>query len=64
MTPPQRFEMQMKFSDYRLISRVLLPHRITTTLNQEIIEELTFNEFESIRQSIPRSSKESLKPKY
>jgi hypothetical protein len=45
-TPPQRYEMRMKFSDYRLVSRVLLPHRITTTLNQEIIEELIFNEFE------------------
>jgi hypothetical protein len=63
-TPPQRCEMQMKFSDYRLVSRVLLPHRITTTLNQEIMEELTFNEFEINRQINPKKFEGEPEPKY
>jgi hypothetical protein len=64
MTPPQRYEMQMKFSDYRLVSRVLLPHRITTTLNQEIIEEMTFNEFEINRSISPKKFEGEPEPKY
>jgi hypothetical protein len=63
-TPPQRCEMQMKFSDYRLVSRVLLPHRITTTLNQEIIEELTFNEFAINRSINPKKFEGEPEPKY
>jgi hypothetical protein len=63
-TPPQRYQMQMKFSDYRLVSRVLLPHRITTTLNQEIIEELTFNEFEINRSINPKKFEGEPEPKY
>jgi hypothetical protein len=44
--PAENCEMQMKFYDYRPISRILLPHRITTKINKEIIEEMTFNDFE------------------
>jgi hypothetical protein len=64
MTPPQRYEMRMEFSDYRLVSRVFLPHRITTTLNQEIIEELTFNEFEINRSINPKKFEGEPEPKY
>jgi hypothetical protein len=64
MIPPQRYEMKMKFSDYKLVSRVLLPHRITTTLNQEIIEELTFNEFEINRSINPKKFEGEPEPKY
>jgi hypothetical protein len=63
-TPPQRCEMQMRFSDYRLVSRVLLPHRITTTLNKEIIEELIFNEFEINRSITPKKFEGEPEPKY
>jgi hypothetical protein len=63
-TPPQRYEMQMKLSDYRLVSRVLLPHRITTTLNQEVIEELIFNEFEINRSINPKRFEGEPEPKY
>jgi hypothetical protein len=62
--PPQHCETQMKFSDYRLVSRVLLPHRITTTLNQEIIEELTFNEFEINRPINTKKFEGEPEPKY
>jgi hypothetical protein len=62
--PPQRCEMQMKFSDYKLVSRVLLPHRITTTLNQEIIEELTFSGFEINRPINSKKFEGEPEPKY
>jgi hypothetical protein len=62
--PPENGEMQMKFYDYRPISRVLLPHRITTKINKEIIEELTFNDFE-INHSISQKKFEGEpEPKY
>jgi hypothetical protein len=63
-TPPQRCEMHMIFSDYRLVYRVLLPHRITTTLNNEIIEELTFKEFEINRSINPKKFEGEPEPKY
>lgn len=63
-TPPQPYEMQMRFSEYRMVSRVLLPHRITTTLNNEIIEELTFNEFEINRPINPKKFEGEPETKY
>jgi hypothetical protein len=63
-SPPQPYEMQMRFSDYRMVSRVLLPHRITTTLNNEIIEELTFNEFEINRSINPKKFEGEPEDKY
>ena len=43
--PPQRNEMQYRFSDYRQVGGVLLPYRITTALNGEVIEELEITGF-------------------
>jgi hypothetical protein len=63
-TPPQRYEMRMNFSDYRQVSRVLLPHRITGTLNKEIIEELTFNEFEINRPISAKKFEGEPEPRY
>lgn len=44
--PPQQYEMLIRFSDRRLVGGALLPFRATTTLNGEVIEEITINEFE------------------
>jgi len=43
--PPQRYELRWRFSDHRPVAGLLLPHRITATLNGEMIEELTITEF-------------------
>jgi hypothetical protein len=44
--PPQQYEIRWIFSDHRPIQGVLLPHRITTSFNGEITEELRISEFE------------------
>jgi hypothetical protein len=43
---------------------VLLPHRITGTLNKEIIEELTFNEFEINRPISAKKFEGEPEPRY
>jgi len=43
---PQPCEMLIRFSDRRPVNGALLPFRITTTLNGDVIEEVTMNEFE------------------
>ncbi|MCI0666124.1 MAG: hypothetical protein L0220_34155, partial [Acidobacteria bacterium] len=62
--PPQRYEMQMKFSEYKQVAGVLLPHRITTTLNKEIIEELIFEDFEINRSINPKKFEGQPEPRY
>ncbi len=52
--PPQQYEMMIRFSDHRPVDGINLPHRVTTTLNGQVIEEMTINEFEINR---PISSK-------
>lgn len=54
MSPPRRYEMHLQFSDYRQTAGVMWPHRITTTLNGETIEELTFDDFEINRSINPK----------
>jgi hypothetical protein len=44
--PPQPCEMLIQFSDRRPVNGALLPFRVTITLNGEVIEEMTMNEFE------------------
>jgi hypothetical protein len=36
----------MQFSDRRPVNGALLPFRVTITLNEEVVEEMTMNEFE------------------
>jgi hypothetical protein len=62
--PPQRYESHLKFSDYRRVQGVLWPHRITTSLNGEIIEELTISEFEINRPINPKRFEGQPEPKY
>ena len=52
--PPQQYEMLIRFSDRRPVNGVLLPFRVTTTLNGEVIEEMTINEFEVNRPISPK----------
>jgi hypothetical protein len=42
---PQRVDMRIIFSDYRPVEGLLLPHRLTTTFNQEIYEEMEIREY-------------------
>jgi hypothetical protein len=44
--PPKPYEMLIRFSDRRPVNGALLPFRVTTTLNGEVIEEMTMNDFE------------------
>jgi hypothetical protein len=44
--PPQSYEMLIQFSDRRPVNGAMLPFRVTTTLNGEIVEEMTMSEFE------------------
>ncbi|MBO0861425.1 MAG: hypothetical protein J2P21_23625 [Chloracidobacterium sp.] len=46
LKPPQSYEMLIRFSDRRPVSGLLLPFRVTTTLNGEIVEEMTMSGFE------------------
>ncbi|MCG3161435.1 MAG: hypothetical protein JMDDDDMK_02618 [Acidobacteria bacterium] len=52
--PPQQYEMLIRFSDRRPVGGALLPFRVTTTLNGELIEEITINEFETNRPINPK----------
>jgi hypothetical protein len=52
--PPQPYEMLIRFSDRRPAGGLLLPFRVTTTLNGDVIEELTINEFEINRPISPK----------
>lgn len=44
--PPQPYELLIRFSDRRPVNGAMLPFRVTTTLNGEVIEEMTMSEFE------------------
>jgi hypothetical protein len=58
--PPEHVEVMLRFSDRRPVAglggnrAVQLPHRITTTLNGRIVEELTIHEFELNRPINPK----------
>src|SRR5262249_21076080 len=52
--PAQQYEMLIRFSDRRPVNGVTLPFRVTTTLNEEVIEEMTINEFEFNRPISPK----------
>jgi len=44
--PPQPCEVLIRFSDRRSVNGAMLPFRVTTMLNGEVIEEMTMSEFE------------------
>jgi hypothetical protein len=44
--PQQPYEILIRFSDRRPVSGAMLPFRVTTTLNGEVIEEMTMSKFE------------------
>ena len=48
---PQPVSLEMRFSDHRLVNGLLLPHRITTYHNGQVVEEIQFSEF-AINRSI------------
>jgi len=52
--PPQPYEMLIRFSDRRSVNGALLPFQVTTTLNGEVIEEMTISEFEINRPINPK----------
>ncbi len=52
--PPQQYEMLIHFSDRRPVNGLFLPFRVTTTLNGEVFEEMTINEFELNRPINPK----------
>jgi hypothetical protein len=51
---PREHELRLRFSDRRAVSGLQLPHRITTTLDGEVVEEILFNEIEINRQINPK----------
>jgi hypothetical protein len=59
MKPPQPCEMLVQFSDRRPVNGALLPFRVTTTLNGEVVEEMTMSGFEINR---PINMKKFAKP--
>ncbi len=52
--PPQRQEMQMRFSAHRPVAGILLPHRLTLMLNGQVVEELEIREFAINHQINPK----------
>lgn len=44
--PVMRYEMHFRFSDYRAVAGFLLPHTITTAINDEVVEVYRFDHIE------------------
>jgi hypothetical protein len=63
-TRPQRREMLLRFEDHRPVAGVLLPHRVTTTLDGIVQEELVISEFEANRPPKPKDFEGEPGPKY
>ncbi|MGH9852749.1 MAG: hypothetical protein ACREBD_23175, partial [Blastocatellia bacterium] len=61
--PPRHCEMFIRFSDRRPVDGVLLPFRVTTSLNGAVIEEMTMNEFEINREINPKKFAGPPKPR-
>jgi hypothetical protein len=52
--PRQRYEFRMKLSDYRRVGGVLWPHRLTTRIGEEIVEDFMINNLEINRPIDPK----------
>ncbi len=50
---PRRMRVEFRFSDRRLVGGISLPHRITTTINGELVEELEITGFKINRRLNP-----------
>jgi hypothetical protein len=61
--PSQPCEMFIRFSDRRPVNGALLPFRVTTTLNGEVIEEMKMSEFEINRRINPKKFAGPPKPR-
>ncbi len=62
--PMRRNEMQMQFSDYRLVDGIMLPHLIRHVLNGRLIEEVFFDEFKINQNINPKKFEGQPKPVY
>lgn len=62
--PRQRYELQMKLSDYRQIGGVLWPHRLTTTINNEVSENFLIENLEINRPINPKKFEGEPEAKY
>lgn len=62
--PRQRYELQLKLSDYRRVEGVLWPHRLTTTINNEITEDFMIDNLEINRPINPKRFEGETEPKY
>jgi hypothetical protein len=61
--PPQPCEMLIRFSDRRPVDGVMLPFKVTITLNGEIIEEMTMSAFAINRPINPKKFAGPPKPR-
>jgi hypothetical protein len=61
--PSQPCEMLIRFSDRRPVNGALLPFRVTTILNGEVIEEMKMSEFEINRPVNPKKFAGPPKPR-
>ncbi len=43
---PQKLRIQIRLSDHRRIAGILIPHRLTTTVDGKVVEELVINKLE------------------
>ena len=62
--PRQRYELQMKLSDYRRVAGVLWPHRLTTTINNEVSENFLIENLEINRPINPKKFEGEPEAKY
>ncbi len=62
--PRQRYELQIKLSDYRRVGGVLWPHRLTTTINNEISENFLIDNLEINRPINPKKFEGEPEAKY
>ncbi len=52
--PPERLNMQMLFSDHRRVDGILLPHHVSTLVNDQVVEEIIIARFEINRPMNPK----------
>jgi hypothetical protein len=63
MKPPQRLRVEQHFSDYRRVGAILLPHRLTTTVDEKLVEELLISSFRINPKPDPRHFEPRLEKK-
>lgn len=53
--PPKQHEVIWQFSDYRQVGGVTLPHRVAIKFDDQVVEELTINEFKVNQPANPKN---------